>query len=245
MGKVWVAGAQLRGTAKRFVAKLLSPIPLPARACVPAQQHLERHPTCLTGHTWVPPPAVRVMMKFCAAETSCGFFGSGGFIVYEIREGQDGFEVYELLPMLLIGVIGGLLGATFNHLNAKLARLRKLLLLTYGPKGRVVEGVVVAALTSTVSFVLPMLVACVVRGGGGGRGGGRQGPCEDSGGRDGKRGRAEVWMRGICITSPVVGGQFMLSAVRCFSVSCVTPDPPTPTHTHLHRPLPPPPPPHA
>jgi hypothetical protein len=107
----------------------------------------------------------------------------------------------------------------------------------------VVEGVVVAALTSTVSFVLPMLVACVVRGGGGGRGGGRQGPCEDSGGRDGKRGRAEVWMRGICITSPVVGGQFMLSAVRCFSVSCVTPDPPTPTHTHLHRPLPPPPPP--
>jgi chloride channel 7 len=104
------------------------------------------------------------MMKFCAAETSCGFFGSGGFIVYEIREGQDGFEVYELLPMVLIGVIGGLAGATFNHLNAKLARLRKLLLLTYGPKGRVFEGVVVAALTSTVSFVLPMLVACVVRG---------------------------------------------------------------------------------
>jgi chloride channel 7 len=42
-------------------------------------------------------------MKACAADTACGFFGSGGLIYYEIREGQEGFETYELLPMLLLG----------------------------------------------------------------------------------------------------------------------------------------------
>ena len=105
-------------------------------------------------------------MKYCEAETSCGFFGSGGFIVYEIREGQDGFAFYELLPMLLLGVLGGLLGATFNHLNAKLARLRKAFLVAYGPQGRVVEAILAAVLTSAVSFLLPMMVACQVGRGG-------------------------------------------------------------------------------
>jgi hypothetical protein len=28
-------------------------------------------------------------MKACAADTACGFFGSGGLIYYEMMEGQD------------------------------------------------------------------------------------------------------------------------------------------------------------
>lgn len=42
-------------------------------------------------------------MKACTKH-DCGFFGSGGFIIFEIEEGQDNYEFYELLPMLLLGV---------------------------------------------------------------------------------------------------------------------------------------------
>jgi chloride channel 7 len=40
---------------------------------------------------------VRVLMNLCAAGDSCGFFGAGGFIYFEIREGQDAYEVRSLL----------------------------------------------------------------------------------------------------------------------------------------------------
>jgi H+/Cl- antiporter ClcA len=75
---------------------------------------------------------------------------------------QENFEFLELLPMLLLGVIGGLLGSCFNHLNALLAAWRKQRLLKYGPRGRLWEGLAAALLTSTVSFLLPMMVACQV-----------------------------------------------------------------------------------
>lgn len=54
--------------------------------------------------------AIRVLMKACSAN-GCGFFGSGGFIYFEIQEGQDTYEFFELLPMLLLGVLGGLMGS--------------------------------------------------------------------------------------------------------------------------------------
>eukprot|EP00878_Enallax_costatus_P009990 GHUV01010428.1.p1 GENE.GHUV01010428.1~~GHUV01010428.1.p1 ORF type:complete len:619 (+),score=131.54 GHUV01010428.1:162-2018(+) len=62
--------------------------------------------------------------------------------------------------MLLLGVIGGLLGSCFNYLNSILAGIRKARLYKYGPSGRIWEGVVCALLTSTVSFLLPMMVSC-------------------------------------------------------------------------------------
>jgi hypothetical protein len=53
---------------------------------------------------------------------------------------QENFEVLELLPMLLLGVIGGLLGSTFNYLNTHLAALRKVGGGEGGERGGRVEG---------------------------------------------------------------------------------------------------------
>eukprot|EP01025_Chloroclados_australasicus_P054300 TRINITY_DN6431_c0_g1_i5.p2 TRINITY_DN6431_c0_g1~~TRINITY_DN6431_c0_g1_i5.p2 ORF type:complete len:402 (-),score=33.35 TRINITY_DN6431_c0_g1_i5:272-1477(-) len=61
---------------------------------------------------------IRLLMKICSG-TSCGFFGEGGYIIFEISDAQTTYELYELLPVLLLGVIGGLLGSAFNRLNAK------------------------------------------------------------------------------------------------------------------------------
>lgn len=38
---------------------------------------------------------VRVLMKVCSRH-GCGFFGSGGFIIFEIEEGQVGIRHAEL-----------------------------------------------------------------------------------------------------------------------------------------------------
>lgn len=44
---------------------------------------------------------------------------AGGFIIFEISEGQDNYEIYELLPVLLLGVVGGLMGSSFIALNTR------------------------------------------------------------------------------------------------------------------------------
>ncbi|RRT81713.1 hypothetical protein B296_00001884 [Ensete ventricosum] len=59
---------------------------------------------------------VRSAMNWCKSG-KCGHFGSGGFIIWDISGlafylfGQEDYSFQELLPMAIIGVIGGLLGA--------------------------------------------------------------------------------------------------------------------------------------
>jgi hypothetical protein len=154
-------------------------------------------------------------MSLCK-DRSCGFFGSGGFIIFEITEGQvregtqppwcdwmiasphptplpfpspspshplpslchsppsvilpglyacaqANYEIYELLPVLLLGVVGGLLGASFVVLNARLGTLRRRCLARFGARGKVAEALAVSLLTSAVSFSLPLMAACQVR----------------------------------------------------------------------------------
>ena len=87
------------------------------------------------------------------------------FIIFEVKEGQDNYEIYELLPVLLLGVVGGLLGSSLVALNAQLGTWRKNVLWPQvGPRGKIIEVLVVSLLTSVLSFSLPLMVKCQVRG---------------------------------------------------------------------------------
>lgn len=70
----------------------------------------------------------------------------------------------QLLPVLLLGVIGGLLGTFFISLNARLVAWRRQHLLPHGSKARVAEALLISLLTSAVSFLLPLLFACQASG---------------------------------------------------------------------------------
>nr|KYP67354.1 Chloride channel protein CLC-d [Cajanus cajan] len=61
---------------------------------------------------------VRAAMGWCKSG-KCGHFGSGGFIIWDISDGQEDYSFAELLPMAIIGVIGGLLGSSMPciHFN--------------------------------------------------------------------------------------------------------------------------------
>lgn len=86
----------------------------------------------------------------------------GGFIIFEISEGQNNYEIYELIPVLLLGVIGGLLGSSFIAINSKLTVWRKEHVFKYGLRARMLEALIISLITSGVSFLLPLVFSCQV-----------------------------------------------------------------------------------
>jgi chloride channel 7 len=80
-------------------------------------------------------------------------FSFGNFM-YEGAESS--FAVYELFLFVLIGVIGGLIGAIFNHTNERITHWR-IKNVNHSKIRRFVEVIIVSMIVSTVSFALPFL----------------------------------------------------------------------------------------
>ncbi|KAK1306761.1 Chloride channel protein CLC-d [Acorus calamus] len=102
---------------------------------------------------------VRSAMNWCKSG-KCGHFGSGGFIIWDISGGQDDYSFQELLPMSIIGVIGGLLGALFNQLTLYITYWRRRYLHKKGNRVKIIEVCLVSLITSFISFGLPLLRSC-------------------------------------------------------------------------------------
>lgn len=102
---------------------------------------------------------VRTAMGWCKSG-KCGHFGSGGFIIWDISGGQEDYSFEELLPMAVIGVIGGLLGALFNQLTFYIANWRRNYLHKKGNRVKIYEACLVSIITSLISFGSPLLRKC-------------------------------------------------------------------------------------
>ncbi|KAI3985944.1 hypothetical protein MKX01_039026 [Papaver californicum] len=102
---------------------------------------------------------VRTAMGWCKSG-KCGHFGSGGFIIWDISGGQDDYSFEELLPMAIIGVIGGLLGALFNQLTLYISYWRRTYLHKKGSRVKIIEACLISLITSVISFGLPLLREC-------------------------------------------------------------------------------------
>ncbi|CAJ1925424.1 unnamed protein product [Sphenostylis stenocarpa] len=102
---------------------------------------------------------VRAAMGWCKSG-KCGHFGSGGFIIWDISDGQEDYSFAELFPMAIIGVIGGLLGALFNQLTLYITTWRRNHLHKKGNRVKIIEACLVSILTSSISFGLPLLKKC-------------------------------------------------------------------------------------
>uniref|UniRef100_A0A2P2MKY6 Chloride channel protein n=1 Tax=Rhizophora mucronata TaxID=61149 RepID=A0A2P2MKY6_RHIMU len=102
---------------------------------------------------------VRTAMGWCKSG-NCGHFGSGGFIIWDISGAQDDYSFRELLPMAVIGVIGGLLGALFNQLTLYVTYWRRNYLHKKGTRVKIIEACLISVITSVISFGLPLLRKC-------------------------------------------------------------------------------------
>jgi len=71
-------------------------------------------------------------------------------------DGRSNFSVWELLLFVLIGCLGGLIGACFNAGNEHLTiwRMKKV---NFSKKRRLLEVLCMSVLVTTVSFVMPLL----------------------------------------------------------------------------------------
>ncbi|KAM1742589.1 chloride channel protein CLC-d-like isoform X1 [Malus sylvestris] len=102
---------------------------------------------------------VRTAMGWCKSG-KCGHFGSGGFIIWDLSDGQEDYSFEEFLPMAVIGVIGGLLGALFNQLTFYIAYWRRNYLHKNGNRVKIIEACLISLITSIISFGLPLLRKC-------------------------------------------------------------------------------------
>eukprot|EP00899_Mesostigma_viride_P022719 jgi/Mesvir1/3631/Mv04366-RA.3 len=85
---------------------------------------------------------------------------TGSPIVFEISSGQEDFSTFELVPMAMVGVIGGILGAAFNEISKHLSVWRREVLYKKHKHMKVIEVVAIAALTTTCSFIVPLMASC-------------------------------------------------------------------------------------
>ncbi|KAG5587794.1 hypothetical protein H5410_048228 [Solanum commersonii] len=104
---------------------------------------------------------VRTAMGWCK-DGNCGHFGAGGFIIWDISGGQEDYSFEELLPMAVIGVIGGLLGALFNQLTLYMTHWRRNYLHKKGIRVKIIEACLISVITSAISFGLPLFRRCTL-----------------------------------------------------------------------------------
>ena len=87
------------------------------------------------------------------ATSSAGMFAFGKF--ENLYDGRANYRIYELPIFILIGAIGGVLGALFNDINEKVSLYRKKNLNAYKWK-RLTELSLITLLMAFISFILPI-----------------------------------------------------------------------------------------
>ena len=65
---------------------------------------------------------LRGFIEFCNSG-KCGLFGKGGLIMFDVSSVTVSYHVMDLLPVIVIGIIGGVLGSLYNYVLHKVLRL--------------------------------------------------------------------------------------------------------------------------
>lgn len=102
---------------------------------------------------------LRTVMAACAGGR-CGLFSDAGFIIFDKSEVHTNYGLLELLPVVVLGVVGGLLGSLFNRLNVLISVLRRKTINKKGPWAKVAEACLIALVTSVLQYSIPFLAAC-------------------------------------------------------------------------------------
>lgn len=53
----------------------------------------------------------------------CGLFGAGGLILFDVSDVMVTYHINDLLPVTIVGVLGGVLGGIYNILLPKVLRV--------------------------------------------------------------------------------------------------------------------------
>ncbi|KAG6542958.1 hypothetical protein Mapa_015650 [Marchantia paleacea] len=101
---------------------------------------------------------LRTGMAWCKGGT-CGLFGEGGLIIFDVEGVKSEYGLLELFPVVVLGIIGGVLGSSFNYLNSKIVVFFGGVLNKW-PSAKVWQACLISLLTASISFGLPWLAEC-------------------------------------------------------------------------------------
>lgn len=91
---------------------------------------------------------------------NCGMFGSGGISLFDM--GQVSMEVglMALIPVIILGIIGGVLGSFFTYLNGKIVKAYSEWHGKHGSLAKLIQAILVSCVSSLFMFGLPWLATC-------------------------------------------------------------------------------------
>ncbi|KAK2992879.1 hypothetical protein RJ640_028121 [Escallonia rubra] len=101
---------------------------------------------------------LRAFMEYCKSG-NCGLFGGGGLIMFDVSDVSVSYHAVDIIPVAVIGVIGGVLGSLYNYLLHKVLRLYNLI----NEKGKIhklILSLIVSLFTSACLYGLPFLASC-------------------------------------------------------------------------------------
>ncbi|KAK4712693.1 hypothetical protein R3W88_007206 [Solanum pinnatisectum] len=101
---------------------------------------------------------LRIFMDYCKSG-SCGLFGRGGIIMFDVSDVIVRYHFVDIIPVVIIGVIGGLLGSLYNHVLHKVLRLYNLVN-EKGKLHKLLLAISVSLFTSICIYGLPFLAKC-------------------------------------------------------------------------------------
>ncbi|XP_044464562.1 putative chloride channel-like protein CLC-g [Mangifera indica] len=102
---------------------------------------------------------LRALIDVCLSG-KCGLFGKGGLIMYDAYSANISYHLVDLPPVLVLGVLGGILGSFYNFLLEKVLRVYNLI----NEKGvayKVFLALSISIFTSCLLFGLPWFAKCL------------------------------------------------------------------------------------
>ncbi|XP_024543382.1 chloride channel protein CLC-c [Selaginella moellendorffii] len=102
---------------------------------------------------------LRIGIHWCR-HGHCGSYGKGGLILFDVGDARVNYGLLELVPVAILGVIGGTLGSLYNHLHAHFFLFNTKWQSRKGVFAKLFHAALVAFITSICSFGLPWLAPC-------------------------------------------------------------------------------------
>ena len=69
---------------------------------------------------------LRALIDVCNSG-KCGLFGKGGLIMFDVTSADVTYHLDDLPPVIVLGIIGGILGSSYNFLLDKVLRIYNLI----------------------------------------------------------------------------------------------------------------------
>lgn len=103
--------------------------------------------------------ALRLAISYCESG-NCGMFGTGGLIMFDMGFVSIEVGIMELIPVVILGLIGGFLGSIFTYLNGKIVKAYSHWHGRHGSVAKLGQALLVSIVTSVCMFGLPWMATC-------------------------------------------------------------------------------------